>query len=80
MREDRVKELSLRGIQRERNHELLDQLGHLSTDHVGTQQRSGCRVEHRLHQTLCVAKRHSLSVAGVRKGSFSLCNGVSSHT
>ena len=63
MREDRVHQLFLGGLEVHGDDEALDQLGHFGADHVRAEQLAGLRVEDRLDQAFRLAERDRLAVA-----------------
>ncbi len=67
MREDRVHQLFLGGLELHGNDEALNQLGHLGADHVRAQQLPGLGIEDGLHQPLVLAQRDGLAVADERE-------------
>src|SRR5438552_15311257 len=54
VREDRVDQLGLGGLQGLGDRVALDQLGHLGADHVRAQQLAGLAVENRLYHPLAL--------------------------
>src|ERR1043166_9063669 len=63
MREDGVHQLFFGGLQIHRHHVALDQFGHLGTDHVRADERTGLLVEDDFDQPLVLAHRDRLAVA-----------------
>ena len=67
MREDRVHQLFLGGLEVHRHHVALDQLGDFGADHVRAQELPGLLVEDHLDHALVLAERDRLAVAGERE-------------
>ena len=67
MREDRVHELGLGGLERARDRVALDELGDLGADHVRAEQLAGLGIEDGLDEPLGVAERDRLAIADIGK-------------
>src|SRR5262245_27859090 len=63
VRENRVDELLLGGLEIHGHDVALDQLRHLRADHVRAEQRAGLAIENHLHEALIFAQRDALAVA-----------------